>query len=158
MNKYINSLREIAELKGLWESVFLAVPLKLLSAVKCLNRLTCCYVVWGIIKCDGVKLLSVTRWLVTLLIVTWNVFTFDHCALTIPTRSHTPRKYQPRFALLCSPEIPRNPTTSARNFHFPFFTLIQWAVTPRNEAFVVLTDQPSAVVETKPGADCETWG
>jgi len=56
-----------------------------------------------------------------------------------------------RFAPLWSPKIPWNPITSACNFHLPSFTSIQWAVIPRNEAFVVSTVQPSAVVKIKPG-------
>jgi hypothetical protein len=42
--------------------------------------------------------------------------------------------------------------TSDLNTHFPSFTSIQCPVTPRNPAFVVPTDQLSAVVETFPGA------
>jgi hypothetical protein len=78
--------------------------------------------------------------------------TFDSPALQIPTRSHKPTKYRPRFQPLCSPDTPWNPTTSERKLHFPFFTSIQWAVIPRNDAFVLSAVQPSAVDDTLPGA------
>lgn len=83
--------------------------------------------------------------------------TFVLSALIIPTRLHTPTKYRPRFPPLCSPDTGRNPITSDLNLHLPLFTSIQWAVTPRNDAFVVSTDQQSAVVKTKPGAAWSIW-
>jgi len=42
--------------------------------------------------------------------------------------------------------------TSACTFHFSASISIQWAVTPRNAAFVVSTVQVSAVIEMDPGA------
>jgi hypothetical protein len=92
------------------------------------------------------------NWKITLLdIIDYDIkHTFDLVALIIQTHSQTPTKYRPRFPLLCSPDTGQNPITSALNFHFPSFTLIQWAVTLRNDAFVVSTDQLSAVIEIKP--------
>lgn len=65
--------------------------------------------------------------------------TLDLPALIIQTRSHTLTKYRPRFSLLCSPDIGWNLITSDLNFHLLPFTSIQWAVTPRNDSFVVWT-------------------
>lgn len=89
------------------------------------------------------------------------MFVYEHTfvlsVLIILTHLHTPTKYCPRFPPLCSPDTGRNPITSDLNLHLPSFTSIQWAVTPRNDAFVVSTDQQSAVVETKPGAAWSIW-
>ena len=121
---------------------------KFLSGVDSLDRLACRCVIRRIVECGCEELAGnqITRRIIIC------KRTLDRCALTIPTRSHTSTKYRPRFAPLCSPDTPRNPITSARNFHFPSITSIQWPVTPRNEALVVSTDQPSAVAETIPGA------
>jgi hypothetical protein len=78
--------------------------------------------------------------------------TFEPSALQIPIRSQRPMKYRPKFTPPWSPEIPWKPTTSVRIFHFLFFTSIQWAVIPKNEALVLSADHPSAVVEIFPGA------
>jgi len=70
----------------------------------------------------------------------------------IPTRSSNPTAYLPRFSPLCAPDKALNPITAALIFHFPSFTSIQCAVIPRNPAFVVSADHPSAVIDTFPGA------
>jgi len=80
--------------------------------------------------------------------------TLDSFELQIPTRSHNPTKYRPRFQPLCSPETPLNPTTSERIVHLLSLTSIQCAVIPRNEPLVLSAVHPSAVEEILPGAFC----
>ena len=78
--------------------------------------------------------------------------TLDTSWVQIPTRSHKPTIYRPKFHPLWSPDIGLNPTTSDLSFHIPSFTSIQWAVIPKNDAFVVSALHPSAVREIFPGA------
>src|SRR5882672_5508823 len=78
--------------------------------------------------------------------------TFELSLSQIPTRSHSPIKYLPKFALLCSPKTPLKPTTSECNDHFPSFTSIQCTVIPKNNTFVLLAVHLSAVEEVLPGA------
>jgi hypothetical protein len=78
--------------------------------------------------------------------------TFESTRFIIPTRSQRPMKYFAKFAPLCSPETGWNPTTSARKFHLPLLTSIQWAVILRNAPLVLSAVQPSLVVAIFPGA------
>jgi hypothetical protein len=80
------------------------------------------------------------------------MLTFDPFLFNIPTRSHRPTIYWPRFQPLWSPDTGWNPTTSERSFQLPPFTSIQLAVILRNDAFVLSAVHPSAVDEIPPGA------
>jgi hypothetical protein len=73
----------------------------------------------------------------------------------MPMRSQSPRKYRPRLFPACVPCSRRNPTTSDRRVQASVLasTSIQCAVIPRYPALVVSAVQPSAVVDTFPGAD-----
>ena len=65
--------------------------------------------------------------------------------------------YQPRFHPLWSPDTGWNPTTLKQRFHFPYFTSIQLAVIPRNNAFVLSAVHLSAVNKILPGASYVWW-
>jgi hypothetical protein len=58
------------------------------------------------------------------LVTKFNQHTFDWLLSIIPTRSNKPTAYLPKFLLLCVPEMPLNPITSALNFHFFSLTSI----------------------------------
>ena len=79
-------------------------------------------------------------------------WTFEAVGGQIPTWSHNPTKYRPRFQPLWSPETALNPTTSEHSNHLFSFTSIQWAIIPRNDAFVLSAVHPSAMVDIMPGA------
>ena len=76
------------------------------------------------------------------------IFTADAHAVTLP------HEVLPQFHPLCAPDIPQKPTTSDCNFHLLSLTSIQCAIIPRNDSFVLLAVQPSAVVKIFPGAAC----
>ena len=78
--------------------------------------------------------------------------TRDESLPIIPACSQTLTKYHPRFAPVCCPDIPLNAMTYEHSFQAinEELDLIQWAMTPINDAFVWSTDQRSVVVETWP--------
>jgi hypothetical protein len=146
-------LDDDSEASNVPKLVILGLPFgEVSTAMDAFDGFTACSVIGSVVECDGVQLhedLSDEREESTRQSTR---LTFEVWTSMIPTRSHMPMKWRPRFAPLCSPEMLRNPITSDLNSHFPSLTSIQCPVTPRNPAFVVATDQLSAVVETFPGA------
>ena len=125
-------------------NAFRCVVIRLLCRLYCCLR---CYWAWQCtaknLGCDSVTNNNQFR---------VEVLTFNLPMLQIPTWSHNPTKYHPRFQPLCSPEIPWNLTTFECKLHFPLITSIQWAVIPRYNTFVLLAVQPSAVDDILSGA------
>ncbi len=121
------------------------------SDVKRFNGCTDCGVVWGVVKCDCVKL-NIFRWLRNKQTNNQEKLAFDLSVLQTPTWSHKPTKYCPRFQPLCSPKIPWNPTTSECKLYFLLSTSIQCAVIPRYDTLLLSAVQPSAVNDILPGA------
>lgn len=118
-----------------------------------LNGFTAGVIVQGIVKGNCKELLNCV-WSAIYLINYWLSITFDPFLLQIPTQSHNPTNYHPRFQPLWFPEIGLNPKTSDHKVHFPSSTLIQWIVILRNEALVSSAVEPSAINEIFLGAAC----
>ena len=151
-------ITEPPKIRNLWVLIFISIPLlKFVPLMESLDSLTDCAIAWGIVQSNTLKL--------SLLWVIWLILenatpdlTFKPFLLQIPIQSHSPIKYHPKFSPPWSPEMAWKPTTSAHIFHFPFLTSIQWAVIPKKEAFVLLADHPSAVIEIFPRAAwCYWW-
>ena len=135
-----------------WELGLACIPLVIWSfSMYSVDRFAACVIVGSVVKRNREEL-QVCYQLVILSEINWSDPTFDESVLQMPTRSHKPTMYRPKFHPLWSPEIGLKPITSDLNFHVPSFTSIQWAVIPRKDAFVLSAVHPSTVNEIFPGA------
>lgn len=124
---------------SIWKLILFCIPWDIQSlSMQRLNHLAACVIIRSIVKRNCIQLYLIS--LLSYHQISWH--TLDLSWLQIPTWSHKPTKYCPRFQPLWSPEMDMKPTTSDHKFHFPSFTSIQCTVIPSNDTFVVSAVHP----------------